>query len=168
MQRSVPVKAAWVPIAPSHVIKKNHGKGKSPLRVYIHDSPLAVFWNDKTDTPSVIGDSCLHRGASLSIGTVDSAGCVTCKYHGKKTGVNQAIQKSLTVLYGIMIERWTQPERTVSMIFQITTTFQERIAFTYTNACSKTVIHFLCKRILWIGYIWNSSTGSKLFKGFLL
>jgi phenylpropionate dioxygenase-like ring-hydroxylating dioxygenase large terminal subunit len=85
MQRSVPVKAAWVPIAPSHVIKKNHGKGKSPLRVYIHDSPLAVFWNDKTDTPSVIGDSCLHRGASLSIGTVDSAGCVTCKYHGKKT-----------------------------------------------------------------------------------
>lgn len=81
----IPVKASWVPVTPVSHIKKRHGAGKNPFKTSIHDVPLSVYWNSKTDSPLVVPDTCHHRGASLAIGTVDAKGCVNCKYHGKLT-----------------------------------------------------------------------------------
>lgn len=99
MSRTVHVRSAWVPVSPAHTIKKKHGTGKSPMKLSIHDRPYAVFWDERTDSPSVISDACTHRGASLSIGHVDEKGCVACKYHGKKT---RAKPKDTKVVNGVI------------------------------------------------------------------
>lgn len=80
------IRAAWTPLAPVTQIKRQHGKGKSPLRVTLHDEQkkLAVFWDTKRDTAAIVNDTCHHRGASLSHGIVGS-GCVNCLYHGHPT-----------------------------------------------------------------------------------
>ena len=85
MQRTTRVQCAWIPVAPAHIVKKKHGAGKPPLSISLHDRAYSVFWNHAADRPSVVGDVCHHRGASLSLGTVDPSGCLACAYHGKKT-----------------------------------------------------------------------------------
>ena len=93
------IRAAWAPVAPAHTIKKHHGPGSTPLKLMIHDKPISVFWNAKTDHPSIVSDICSHRGASLSAGQIDEKGCVTCKYHGKKT---RARPRDTRVINGVI------------------------------------------------------------------
>lgn len=79
------MRAVWTPVAPADTVKKHHGPGKRPMLVRLHGStPLSVFWDAEKDSANVVHDTCSHRGASLSVGTV-SGGCVECLYHGKKT-----------------------------------------------------------------------------------
>ncbi len=84
--KSIAPSAVWTPIAPAAKVKIHHGKGKSPLRVSLHDGKqrLSVFWDQAGNTPLIVNDTCHHRGASLSHGTVGD-GCVTCLYHGHPT-----------------------------------------------------------------------------------
>ena len=78
--------AVWTPLAPATKLKRHHGKGKSPLKVSLHDGAksLSLFWDETRDTAGVVNDTCHHRGASLSKGVVGD-GCVNCLYHGHKT-----------------------------------------------------------------------------------
>jgi len=74
-----------VPIDRASIIKKNHGPGKSPKRLTVHDEAVSLFWDATKDAPSIASDACWHRGASLSLGTVSPKGCIQCKYHGHPT-----------------------------------------------------------------------------------
>ena len=84
--RTIQTRAAWTPVAPATQIKRQHGKGKSPLLVTLHDEQkkLSVFWDEKRDTAAVVNDTCHHRGASISHGIVGQ-GCVNCLYHNHPT-----------------------------------------------------------------------------------
>lgn len=103
-----PSPPAWVPVDRAAIIQKNHGPGKSPKRVLIHDEPLALYWDAKRHTPSITADSCWHRGASLSVGQVRNDGSLCCKYHGHPT---KGKHRRVRVRDGII---WYDPTGSVS------------------------------------------------------
>lgn len=53
---------------------------EKPIRRWLYDKPYAVF-RDQQQKIHVIPDRCLHRGAQLSLGSVDN-GNIKCPYHG--------------------------------------------------------------------------------------
>ncbi|MGZ3772811.1 MAG: Rieske 2Fe-2S domain-containing protein [Pseudobdellovibrionaceae bacterium] len=53
-----------------------------PVKRFLYDISYVLF-RDKNGTVAVLQDKCLHRGAQLSLGTVDN-GEVRCPYHGWK------------------------------------------------------------------------------------
>lgn len=65
----------WYPIVPMEMLKE----GPQPFTL-MGDS--IVLWADTDGTPHAAIDRCCHRNAKLSIGWVDTDGCITCPYHG--------------------------------------------------------------------------------------
>ena len=53
-----------------------------PLKRLLYDTPYVLFRDEKGQV-AVLLDKCLHRGAQLSLGTVDK-GQIRCPYHGWK------------------------------------------------------------------------------------
>lgn len=55
--------------------------GRRPLGVTLMDTPVVLF-RDQTGHPRALLDRCAHRNLALSLGRVQSDGCVECAYHG--------------------------------------------------------------------------------------
>lgn len=53
-----------------------------PIKRYLYDTPYVLFRNEKGEVTALL-DKCIHRGAQLSLGTVEN-GAVRCPYHGWK------------------------------------------------------------------------------------
>lgn len=53
-----------------------------PIKRYLYDIPYVLFRNEKSEITAIL-DRCIHRGAQLSLGTVE-AGAIRCPYHGWK------------------------------------------------------------------------------------
>lgn len=51
-----------------------------PVRRFLYDTPYVLFRNEQGEVTALL-DKCLHRGAQLSLGTVEK-GTVRCPYHG--------------------------------------------------------------------------------------
>jgi phenylpropionate dioxygenase-like ring-hydroxylating dioxygenase large terminal subunit len=66
----------WHPVAYSHEL----GEG-AVVPVTLLGTELAV-WRAADGTIGVVDDLCVHRGTRLSLGSVSTAGCVRCPYHG--------------------------------------------------------------------------------------
>ena len=57
-----------------------------PIKRFLYDTPYVLFRNEKDHLVALV-DKCLHRGAQLSLGTVED-GAVRCPYHGWKYNDN--------------------------------------------------------------------------------
>ena len=53
----------------------------TPQKVHILAHDFVVF-RDNTGKPAVLADTCIHRGAALSMGKCKEDGTVQCPYHG--------------------------------------------------------------------------------------
>jgi len=73
------IKNAWYVAAMSHEISDDKPMGRT-----ICNSPL-VFWRNKQGQVAAVEDFCPHRGAAMSLGTVDD-GELVCGYHGLRMG----------------------------------------------------------------------------------
>ena len=73
------IKNAWYVAAMSDEI----GSDK-PLGRTICNSPM-VFWRNKQGKVAAVEDFCPHRGAAMSLGTIDD-GELVCGYHGLRMG----------------------------------------------------------------------------------
>ena len=69
----------WYPIARGTEIVADQ-----PLRVELLGMPFVAFRDEDGDA-HVLADTCVHRGSSLSAGSVRD-GCVICPYHGWQYG----------------------------------------------------------------------------------
>jgi len=73
------IKNAWYVAAMSDEISADKPMGRT-----ICSSPL-VFWRNKQGKVAAVEDFCPHRGAAMSLGTVDD-GELVCGYHGLRMG----------------------------------------------------------------------------------
>lgn len=73
---------AWTPLEFTRVART---LTRTPKCINVNGKKLALFWDAKKDVPVIADDTCAHRGASLSAGGLVEAGCVACKYHGRRT-----------------------------------------------------------------------------------
>jgi phenylpropionate dioxygenase-like ring-hydroxylating dioxygenase large terminal subunit len=60
--------------------------GKSVQKMTVHGTDLVVYPGPEGEL-RVAKDACPHRGASLSRGTAEDDGCLTCAYHGMSIGM---------------------------------------------------------------------------------
>ena len=64
-----------------HAIARSDDLSGAPLARTIFDLPLVLF-RDGDGRPAALLDRCAHRNAPLSLGTLDAAGRIACRYHG--------------------------------------------------------------------------------------
>lgn len=63
------------------IANKNELQCSSPKKIVFNDFPIAIY-KDKFHKFVAISDICVHRGASLSCGTLLNNNCLQCPYHG--------------------------------------------------------------------------------------
>lgn len=73
------LRGVWLPVAFTREADAAFAARK-PLARRLLGEPIVVF-PDEHGAPAALDDRCLHRGVSLSLGTIDRGG-VQCPYHG--------------------------------------------------------------------------------------
>src|SRR3979490_1337563 len=85
----------WLPVCMSEEVEERDG---APVRARLLGEDLVVF-RDTSGRLGVLGEHCLHRGASLAFGRNEDCG-LRCLYHGWKFDVE-----------GVVLDMACEPDR---------------------------------------------------------